>query len=39
MASSTDKTFIFMNNHWQGKAAENAAMLKAMLARKGIKAA
>jgi len=36
IASRTDKVFIYMNNHWQGKAVENAIMLKNMLKKNGI---
>jgi len=37
IASKTDKVFVYMNNHWQGKAVENAVMLKNLLKKNGFK--
>jgi uncharacterized protein YecE (DUF72 family) len=36
IAAETEKTFIFTNNHWQGKAVENALMLKGILRDEGL---
>jgi uncharacterized protein YecE (DUF72 family) len=36
IASATDRTFIFTNNHWQGKAVQNAIALKRILAQEKI---
>jgi uncharacterized protein YecE (DUF72 family) len=37
ISDNTTRTFAFMNNHWQGKAVENAIMLKRILARNGFR--
>ncbi|MBI5527811.1 MAG: DUF72 domain-containing protein [Deltaproteobacteria bacterium] len=39
IASETEKAFVFMNNHWQGKAAEAAVMLKEILENEGLETA
>jgi len=38
IAAETDKTFIFTNNHWQGKAVESAIILKGLLKKEGLEA-
>jgi uncharacterized protein YecE (DUF72 family) len=39
ISSEAQKTFVFMNNHWQGKAAEAAVMLKEILEAEGVETA